>query len=244
MNTTQTIEKMQQMRLLGMADFYKEIVENNLFRESTLDEILGMLIDREWDERRNRKMRTLLKSANFKTMVDTKNILYSSERNLTRNTYERLMSLQFLYNNENIIITGSTGVGKSYLAQVLGTLACRQLHKVIYINCGVLFEKIRIAKVEGSYLNLLKKMERTDLLIIDDFGIHEFNNEVRTAFLDIIEMRYDQSSSIVCSQLPVSKWYDTIGEPTIADAILDRIVNSSHRLDLKGKSLRTLETKE
>ena len=152
--------------------------------------------------------------------------------------FNRLGTLDFLRKNENIIITGASGVGKSYLAQAFGNQACLDGYKVLYVNAARLFTKLKLSKVDGTYLKELKKLEKVDLLILDDFGLQAFDNHAREALMDIIDDRYNRVSTIVSSQIPVSVWYDIIGEGTIADAILDRLINSSHRIDLKGESLR------
>ena len=152
--------------------------------------------------------------------------------------FDRLGTMDFMAKKENIILTGASGVGKSYLAQALGHQACLMGSKVMYTNTARYFTKLKLAKVDGTYITELKKVLKMDLLILDDFGLQAFDNHAREALMDIIDDRYNQKSTIVSSQIPVSAWYDIIGEGTIADAILDRIVNSSHRIDLKGESLR------
>ena len=150
----------------------------------------------------------------------------------------RLATLDFIRRKENLIATGASGVGKSYLAQALGHQACLNGLKVFYSNTARLFTRLRLSKTDGTYLKELKKLQKTNLLILDDFGLHPLDNHCREALMDIIDDRYNQASTIIVSQIPVSVWYDIIGEGTIADAILDRIVNSSHRIDLKGESMR------
>lgn len=152
--------------------------------------------------------------------------------------FDRLSTMDFMAKKENIILTGASGVGKSYLAQALGHQACLMGHKVMYTNTARYFTKLKLAKVDGTYITELKKLLKTDLLILDDFGLQAFDNHARETLMDIIDDRFNHKSTIVSSQIPVSTWYDIIGEGTIADAILDRIVNSSHRIDLKGESLR------
>jgi DNA replication protein DnaC len=152
--------------------------------------------------------------------------------------FARLGTLDFMARKENIIITGASGVGKSYLAQALGHQACMMEHKTIYANTARLLGRLKLAKVDGTYLKELGRLLKANLLILDDFGLQAFDNHAREALMDIIDERYNKTSTIISSQIPVSAWYDIIGEGTIADAILDRIVNSSHRIDLKGESLR------
>ena len=152
--------------------------------------------------------------------------------------FNRLATLDFTQRKENIIITGASGVGKSYLAQALGHQACLDGLKVVYSNTARLFSKLKLSRVDGTYLKELQKLQKINLLILDDFGLQAFDSHVRESLMDIIDDRYNKMSTIISSQIPVSVWYEIIGEGTIADAILDRIVNSSHRIDLKGESLR------
>jgi DNA replication protein DnaC len=155
-----------------------------------------------------------------------------------RNYLERLLALDFIKQSQNIIITGPTGVGKSYLAQAIGNHACTMLCKTAYFNTARLMELFRTGRMDGTYLKLIKKIKRSPLLILDDFGLAPFDANSRQTLLDLVEDRHDQASTIISSQIPVGKWHDLIGEGTIADAVLDRIVNSAHRISLNGKSLR------
>jgi DNA replication protein DnaC len=150
----------------------------------------------------------------------------------------RFGECNFVKKHENIIITGSTGIGKSYLATALGHQACTQGYKVYYANIGKLFSRLKMGKADGSYLREISKIERQDLLIIDDFGLVPIDNQNRAALMEIVEDRHKMASMIITSQLPVNCWHEVIGEKTIADAILDRIVHDAHRIDLKGESLR------
>lgn len=221
-----------------MSELYHRSLKESLYTDYTADELLALLVDTEWENRQNIKIKNMIKNAGFKLSASSTNIDYSSKRNLDKNMFERLASLEFIKQAENVIITGPTGVGKSYLAQALGHAVCQQSIRTLYFNAGVLMENIKLAKLEGSYIKLLKKMQRAQLLIIDDFGLHPFDNHSRGALMDIIEDRYDRVSTIITSQIPVSSWHEAIGEGTIADAILDRLVHSSHRIELQGESLR------
>ena len=238
MNNNQTVEKLKSMRLSAMAEMHLQHVKNNQFNQVTPDEYLALLADYEWEDRQNRKIERLIKAAGFRQKASVADINYQPNRNLDKNMFNRLGTLEFIKKNENVIITGASGVGKSYLAQALGNQACLMGLKVLYVNTSRLFSKLKLSKVDGTYLKELKKLMKTDLLILDDFGLQAFDTHAREALMDIIDDRFNQSSTIVSSQIPVSVWYDIIGEGTIADAILDRLVNSSHRIDLKGESLR------
>jgi DNA replication protein DnaC len=238
MNNNQTIEKLKQMRLGAMAELHLRHLKDNRTNKSTADEYLALLTDHQWEDRQNRKIERLLKLAGFKQPANLADIDYVQNRTLDRNMFERLATLDFISRKENIIITGASGVGKSYLGQALGHQACMMQYKTMYSNTARLLKKLKLSKVDGTYLNELGRLLKADLLILDDFGLQSFDNHAREALMDIIDDRHNKTSTIIASQIPVSAWYDIIGEGTIADAILDRIVNSSHRIDLKGESLR------
>lgn len=238
MNNNQTIEKLKQMRLSAMADLHYQHVKNNQFSEATADEYLALLTDHEWEDRQNKKINRLLAQAGFRQKATIAEVSYSQVRNLDKNMFERLSTLGFIKKKENIILTGASGVGKSYLAQAIGHQACLLGHKVYYTNTARLLAKLKLSKLDGTYLKQLTKIGKVNLLILDDFGLQAFDNYARETLMDIVDDRHSQMSTIVSSQIPVSAWYDIIGEGTIADAILDRLVNSSHRIDLKGESLR------
>ncbi|PRX38738.1 IS21-like element helper ATPase IstB, partial [Salegentibacter salegens] len=213
-------------------------IKDNRIENITADEYLALLIDHQWEDRQNRKIERLLKQAGFKQEANLADVNYTQQRNLDKNMFTRLGTLDFITRKENIILTGASGVGKSYLAQALGHQGCMMEYKTIYTNTARLFKKLKLSKVDGTYLKELGKLIKADVLILDDFGLQSFDNHARETLMDIIDDRYNKASTIISSQIPVSAWYDIIGEGTIADAILDRIVNSSHRIDLKGESLR------
>jgi DNA replication protein DnaC len=238
MNNQHTIEKMKQMRLGGMAQMHHTNSTNNLNQDYTIDQYVAMLVDQEWETRNNRKIENLIKNARFRYPATIRDVDYSVNRQLDKNTFERLATLDFVRNRENLIITGATGTGKSYIAQALGNHACMMLMKTKYYNTARLMDHFKLSRLEGNYTKSLKDIEKTDLLILDDFGLNAFDNQSRQALMDVIESIYDRRSVIISSQVPVSVWHDIIGEGTIADAILDRVVHSSHRIQLKGESLR------
>lgn len=244
MNNNETIEKLRQMRLTAMAQLHRQHLGNNQTLVCTADEYLTLLTDHEWESRYNRKIQRLIKQANFRQNASIAEVSYSETRNLDKNMFTRLSGLDFIAKKENLILTGSSGVGKSYLAQAIGHQACIQERRVLYFTTSHLFNKLKLGKVDGTYLKELAKMNKADLLILDDFGLQAFDNLAREALMDIIDERYNRTSTIVSSQLPVSTWYDIIGDNTMADAILDRLVHSSHRIDLKGESLRIRKLNE
>lgn len=238
MNQNQTIEKLKSMRLHAMANLHQHHIQNNQYSDVAPDEYLSILVDHQWEERQNNKIQRLIKQACFRQRASIADVDYTSARNLEKNMFKRLSSLDFITKKENIIFTGASGVGKSYLAQALGHQACLMGLKTQYFITSRLLNQLKLAKVDGTYQKELNKLLKNELLILDDFGLKAFDNHAREALMDIIEDRYNSKSTIVSSQIPVSAWYDIIGEGTIADAILDRLINSSHRITLKGESLR------
>lgn len=238
MNTHATIEKLKLLRLHAMAQVHYAAIHEKMYSDYTQDEYVGLLVDQEWEQRQHRKIHNMIAHAAFKLQTSVKDIDYTAHRNLDRNAFERLLTLDFIKQKQNIIITGPTGVGKSYLAQVIGNHACTMLYKTVYYSMSRLMEMFKTARLDGSYLKLTNRIKRSPLLILDDFGLSPFDNNARQAMMDLVEDRHDLASTIITSQIPVGKWHDIIGEGTIADAILDRIVNSAHRITLSGKSLR------
>jgi DNA replication protein DnaC len=195
------------------------------------------LVDSEWDERYNRKLDRTLQSARFRYKASIEEIGYENNR-VDKNQVLRLADCEFIKQKENIIITGSTGIGKSFIASAFGHQACSLGYRVLYQHSTKLFGRMKIAKADGSYLKELAKIERQHVLLIDDFGIQPLDAQSRSVLMDIMEDRHGKSSTIITSQIPVSTWHEVIGEHTIADAILDRIVHDAHRIEMKGESLR------
>ena len=238
MNNYQTIEKLKTLYLNGMMNIHQQHVNDNLYSDYTLDQYLSLLADEESDLRQTKKVKRLLKQAKFETTATMEDIDFQTQRKLDKNQYTNLMSLKFIRSNENIILTGPTGMGKSYLAQAIGVQACKNNHKVKYAQTSKLLNQLKLSKLDGTYLKELKKLETLELLILDDFGLQALDTNMREALLNIVQDRHQKKSTIFVSQIPVNKWYELIGEATIADAILDRLVHSSHRIDLNGESYR------
>lgn len=233
-----TLTKMKQMKLYGMYGTFKTAIETGKTDDYTLDQFISMMIETEWDDRKTRRIERAIKNAKFHYKASIENIIYEDHRNIEKNKVLRLAECNFVEQNENIIITGSTGVGKSYLATALGYQACIEGYRVMYLNTTKLFSKLKMAKADGSYLKELGKIERQHLIILDDFGLQLLDSQNRIALLEIIEDRHGMGSIIITSQIPVKGWYDIIGEKTIADAILDRLIHQSHRIELGGESMR------
>jgi len=234
----ETLEKMRQLRLFGMYDAFKTSLESSVKETLTQDQLIALLINSEWDDRKNRNIERALKSANFRYKASMEQVDFEIERGLDKNQFHRLANLNFVKERKDLFIIGSTGTGKSYLATALGYQACQMGYRVLYTATSKLMGHLKLAKAKGTILAELKKIERQDLLILDDFGLQPLDSQARALMLDIIEDRHQKRSILITSQIPVKQWYEIIGEKTIADAILDRIVHHALRIELFGESLR------
>jgi DNA replication protein DnaC len=243
MNNNLTLEKLRAMRLYGMHDAFKTSLENTLKEQMTQDQFIAHLVASEWDNRRNRAVERAVKAASFRYNAFLEEIDYTFERGLDRNQVERLAALEFVKENKDLFITGPTGTGKSYIATALGNKACQEGYRVLYASTAKLMSQLKIAKVKGTILADLKRIERTDLLILDDFAMQAFDTQSRGILMDIVEDRHQKRSTVITSQMPVKGWYDAIGEKTVADAILDRLVHHSLRVELYGESIRKRKIK-
>lgn len=239
-----TLDKMRKMKMMGMYRAFKTNLETEKTETYTPDEIVAHIIDAEWDDRQHRHIEQKIKNARFRYKAALEDLYYHTDRNIDKNQVMRFADCSFINKTESILITGSTGIGKSYIASALGYHACSMGYKVMYYNLPKLFTKLKMSKADGSYLKEVAKIERQHLLILDDFGLQPLDAQSRIALMELIEDRHGKGSLIITSQVPVNKWYDIIGEQTIADAILDRIIHNAHRLELKGESLRKKRTVE
>lgn len=235
-----SLDLMHRMRLTGMAEAFTESLSSTMSHTMTPDAFLNWLLSCEWDHRAARNIERLVKNANFRYPASVSEIDYLTPRSLDRNQLERLASLEFIRKGQNLFITGCCGTGKSYLATALGHEACKNGIRVLYSVAAKLLGTLKVAKNKGTIDAELKKIEKAQLLILDDLFLVPLDPKERAHLIEIIEDRHERKSIIITSQLPVSAWYEAIGDPTVADAILDRLVHTAHRIELTGESMRKL----
>ncbi len=233
-----TTEKLQTLKLTGMAKALEEQRQMPDIDELCFEERLGLLVDREATERENRQLATRLKKAKLRHSSCVEDIDFRTPRGLDKAMILSLAACAWIAKGINVLITGPTGVGKSYLACALAHKACLEGYSALYLRLPRFFEDLRLAKADGRYGKLMTTYAKTDLLVLDDWGLAPMNDLQRRDLLELMEDRYGQRSTIVTSQLPVTAWHESIGDPTLADAILDRLVHNAHQLNLKGESMR------
>lgn len=243
MNTQETIDLLYKLKLRGMCETYKAITIMPVSERPQMDLAIAKLAEAERHYRDNQKTQMYLKISKLRYNSNLEDIECSEARNLTKSQLSDLADCSFIRRAENLLITGLTGCGKSYLACALGRQACYLGLKTEYINMNKFIERIALAKMDGSLLKVITHLEKNDLIILDDFGLQTMDVNSRLALLQILEERYDRKSMIIISQLPVAKWYDYIAEPTLADAIMDRLVSNAILLELKGESMRRKKKK-
>jgi DNA replication protein DnaC len=229
---------MQKLKLTGMRNLFEAMSQTKSSQAIGNDEFINILLQAEYEDREHKKLARRIQNARFRYRSSMEEIDYITPRGLDKTQLARLSDASFINKAENIIITGATGVGKSYIATALGYQACIMGHKVAYFGAQKLFSMLRMSRADESYFREIKQIEKLDLLVIDDFGMQSLDQNTRLMLMEIIEDRHQEKSTIIASQIPVEKWHEIIGENTIADAILDRLVHTAHRIDLKGESLR------
>lgn len=237
----QTLQGLKKLRLNGMIHNLSQQIQQPEFQTLSFEERIGLMVDHEITERDNKRVKGLLKKARLRQPACIEDIDYRHPRGLERKQIAPLITCDFIYHHHNVFITGPTGCGKSWIACALGQQACRQGLSVRYVRVARLLEDLRIAHADGSYAKLLNQLAKIDLLILDDFGLDHLAQLDRRDLLEIIEDRHKLKSTLITSQLAVKHWHDYIGEPTLADAILDRLFFISHKLELKGGSMRKTE---
>lgn len=244
MLTHPTLEKLQELRLNGMLTAYNEQLESSDYESLTFDERLGFLVDREHNERHNRRLKTRLRQAKLRLTATVEDIDYRHPRGLDKRLMLSLATCDWIRKRNNLILTGPTGVGKTYLACALGHKACRQGFTVQYQRAPRLFQDLALAKADGRYPKLITALGKTELLILDDWATTVLTDEQRRDLFEIVEDRYERKATLIASQMPLKHWHKAIGDPTLADAILDRLVHNAHKIALKGESMRKKRTKD
>jgi DNA replication protein DnaC len=230
--------KLVSLRLTGMAQQWQVLEETRKTGELSLSDGIELLLQAESDKREENRYQRLIKSADFRYTAFIEEIKAESSRGIDKSLLLRLATGEYIKNGEAVLITGATGCGKSFLASAIGHQACKQGYTVGYYNMQKLLVKLKMSRLDGSIIKLFDRIAKTDLIIIDDFGLTSLQGQQQTDFLEIIEDRHARRSTIIAGQLPVASWFDVIGDAVIADAILDRLVHTAHRFELKGESLR------
>jgi len=238
MTNESTLRKMIGMKLSGMAQAFRNTLKSSFSTEMTADELVAYLVDAEWEDRQNRRLTRLIKSANFRLQAAIEQVYTRPVRNIDKNLLLRLSDCTWINKGENILITGPTGVGKSFIACALGNQAVHHDFRTLYFNANKLFSKLKMAKADGSYVKELSRIQRHHLLILDDFGLHPLDELSNLILLEILEDRYSLGSTIVTSQFPISDWHNLLSNPTVADAICDRLVHNAYKIELDGDSMR------
>jgi DNA replication protein DnaC len=238
MNTQITLDHLAQLKLTGMARAYQAVLGLPVQNQPGINQFMAKLAEAEMLERASRKTDLFLKLSKLRYDAVLEQVHCNTNRNLTSEKLLAVADCGFIDRAENILITGATGTGKSFLACALGRQACTLGYRTLYFGINRFLEKISLSKLDGTYIKLLNQIEKAALIVIDDFGLHPLDGGTRRTLLQILEDRYGLKSTIIVSQLPIAKWYEYIGESTISDAIMDRLSGNAHRFDLQGESLR------
>lgn len=234
-----TRTRLYAMKLNGMAEAYEEQRAHPRSPELSFNERFGLLVDRQWTWRENRALTTRLKEAKLKINACLEDINYSADRGLKRPQIEHLQDSEWIRYHQNVLLTGPAGTGKTFIGCALGQKACRDGYRTRYFVAGKLFRQLAAAHADGSYTRLTAQLQKANLLIIDDWGMEKLKEAQYRDLLEILDDRHGLGATLVTSQFPVDLWHDTIGNPTVADAILDRLIHKAHRIELKGPSMRS-----
>jgi DNA replication protein DnaC len=234
----QTFDKLYAMKLFGMTEGFKEQLEQPSFHDLSFEERLGILVDRQWTWKENKRLKRLLQEAKLKLQACIEDIDYRTPRGLEKSAILSLASCNWIRNHQNLLLSGPTGVGKTFIACAFAQRACREGLRTLYSRSPQFFYQVALARADGSYATLMKRLAKTHLLVIDDLGLAPLTDTERRDLLEVIEDRSGSGSTLVTSQLPIENWHDHIGDPTIADAILDRLIHNAHRIQMKGGSMR------
>lgn len=238
MNTQNTVEQMHQLKVHGMAKLYQNISEQPVHQQPEAHTLVGMLTEAEIQTRLQQRTQLLLRLSKLRYHAMMEQVNATSQRGISKEQLLQFADGLFISKGENVLITGSTGCGKSYLACALGRQACMLGYRVLYLSMNRFIESLANARLDGTYVKWLNQIAKTPLLILDDFGLQQLDHAMKLTLLQILEDRYAKGATIITSQLPVKSWYEYIAEPTLADAIMDRLTAYAHKIELKGASLR------